>query len=48
MSKKKRDNWLNFKNIMHYAFDDIWTSMWKFLLRRQNRFHRHHIHHDVE
>ena len=44
--KKKRNNWLNLKNILHYAFDDIWRSMWQFLLKRQNRFHRHNVHHD--
>ncbi len=38
---KKQDNWANIKNIIHYAFDDLLNSMWKFLLRRQNRF-RHH------
>ena len=42
--EKKRNNWINFKNVIHYAFDDIWRSMWEFLLKRQNRFHHHQTH----
>lgn len=39
--EKKRDNMLNLKNVLLHAFDDIWTSMWHFLLKRQSRFHHH-------
>ncbi len=39
---RKQDNWENIKNIVHYALDDLVTGMWKFLLRRQNRFRHHH------
>ena len=28
----------NLKNIIHHAFDGLFQSMWKFVVRRQNRF----------
>gem|GEM_PF-6811196 len=35
---RKPNHLNNLKNILHYAFDDLIQSLWKFIVRRQNRF----------
>lgn len=35
---KKQNHFKNLTNIIHHAFDDLTESIWKFVMRRQNRF----------
>ncbi len=35
---RKPDHVNNLKNILHYAFEDLINSVWKFVMKRQNRF----------
>lgn len=35
---RKPNHISNLKNIIHYAFDDLFESIWRFTVRRQNRF----------
>lgn len=35
---KKQNHLANLTNILHYAFYDLFQSIWKFINKRQSRF----------